>query len=211
MSYIEFDTQNWSRQEHFHVFKTYAQCAFSITVEIDITAFLAWVKHHQHKFYPAMIHQVSTILNRHQEFKMAMKDETLIVWNEIHPSYTIPHTEEESFSSIWSQHQSRIEDFMIEYEKDTTKYGTDLSYFPRGESPENIFYISALPWISFTNFSMQFASLHNFFTPTVTLGKYFERDHKTYIPVAIQLHHAVCDGFHAGRFMNELQELCSQY
>jgi len=58
---------------------------------------------------------------------------------------------------------------------------------------------------------MQFASLHNLFTPIVTLGKYFERDGKVYIPVAIQLHHAVCDGFHAGRFMTELQKGCHDY
>ena len=208
--YQVFDLESWPRREHIEVFKTYAQNAFSITVEIEITHFLAWVKSNNYRFYPAMMHQVATVFNRYPEFRMAMKDDTLIVYDKVHPSYTIPHTKAESFSSIWSEYQANIEDFMAEYEKDTAQYGADLSYFPRGESPKNIFYISALPWVSFTSFSMQFASLHNLFTPVVTLGKYFERDSRTFIPVALQLHHAVCDGFHAGRFMTDLQSLCEK-
>ena len=209
--YQKFDLENWSRREHFEVFKTYAQNALSMTVEIEITHFLAWVKSNQYRFYPAMIHELALVLNRHPEFRMAMSDDELIVYDHIHPSYTIPHVQQESFSSIWSEYREKKEDFIAEYEQDLARYGHDLSYFPRTDTPENIFYVSALPWVSFTSFSMQFASLHNFFSPVVTLGKYFERGGKTYIPVAIQLHHAVCDGFHAGRFMNELQSQVSQY
>ncbi|WP_407066151.1 CatA-like O-acetyltransferase [Alcaligenes nematophilus] len=210
-SYQKFDLESWGRREHFEVFKTYAQNAFSITVEIEITGFLNWVKARRCKFYPAMIHEVAAVLNRYPEFRMAMKDDELIVYDRLNPSYTIPHVQQESFSSIWSEYHEKKEDFLAEYERDLEKYGEDTRYFPRSDTPENVFYISALPWVSFTSFSMQFASLHNLFTPIVTLGKYFERDGKVYIPVAIQLHHAVCDGFHAGRFMTELQKGCHDY
>lgn len=40
-----------------------------------------------------------------------------------------------------------------------------------------------------------------------TLGKYYEEDGKILLPLAVQVHHAVCDGFHICRFVNELQEL----
>lgn len=39
------------------------------------------------------------------------------------------------------------------------------------------------------------------------MGKYYKEDKKTILPLAIQVHHAVCDGFHICRFVNELQEL----
>ena len=208
IAYKKFDTDNWARKEHFNIFKNYAQNAFSITVGVEITDLLSNAKAQGYKFYPVMIHQIATVLNRYPEFKMAIKDDELIVYDQVNPSYTIPHTDEESFSSIWSEYQQDIAAFVAEYEHDTQIYGADLSYFPKGELPENIFYISALPWISFTSFSMQFASLHNLFTPIVTLGKYFKRDYKVFIPVALQLHHAVGDGFHAGRFFKELQKLC---
>lgn len=38
------------------------------------------------------------------------------------------------------------------------------------------------------------------------MGKYFERDKKRFLPLAIQVHHAVCDGYHIGLFASKLQE-----
>ncbi|WP_432419239.1 CatA-like O-acetyltransferase [Klebsiella pneumoniae] len=31
------------------------------------------------------------------------------------------------------------------------------------------------------------------------------------MPLAIQVHHAVCDGFHVGRMLNELQQYCDEW
>lgn len=41
------------------------------------------------------------------------------------------------------------------------------------------------------------------------MGKYYTQGDKVLMPLAIQVHHAVCDGFHVGRMLNELQQfLC---
>ena len=44
-----------------------------------------------------------------------------------------------------------------------------------------------------------------FLLPIFTMGKYFERDGKRLLPLAIQVHHAVCDGYHIGVFVEKLQ------
>lgn len=43
--------------------------------------------------------------------------------------------------------------------------------------------------------------------PIFTLGKFFQEGERTLLPVALQVHHGVCDGFHTCRFLNELQTL----
>lgn len=43
--------------------------------------------------------------------------------------------------------------------------------------------------------------------PFVLVGKFFEQDGKTFLPVHIKVHHATCDGYHVGRFYSELQSL----
>jgi chloramphenicol O-acetyltransferase type A len=56
--------------------------------------------------------------------------------------------------------------------------------------------------------------MENFFAPMFTLGKYDKQGKKVLLPLAVQVHHAVCDGFHVARLINELQELSddiSQY
>lgn len=40
------------------------------------------------------------------------------------------------------------------------------------------------------------------------MGKFYEKDDKILLPLAIQVHHAVCDGFHVGKLIEALQNLC---
>ena len=46
---------------------------------------------------------------------------------------------------------------------------------------------------------------YDFLLPIFTMGKFYESDGKTLLPLAVQVHHAVCDGFHLCSFVNSLQ------
>lgn len=206
--YTSVDLSRWARKEHFEVFQSFAQSTINQTVEIDITALLKHIKEVGWKFYPTMIFLLSKIVNRHSEFRMAMKNNELIIWNEVHPSYTIFHHETETFSSLWSHYDGNIHHFQNFYAEDIARYGNVLSYWPKEESRENIFFVSAIPWVTFTSFNINVANMQNFFAPMFTFGKYAKRDEKVLLPLAVQVHHSVCDGFHLARLFNELQELC---
>jgi chloramphenicol O-acetyltransferase type A len=138
---------------------------------------------------------------------MAMKNNELVIWNEVHPNYTIFHNETETFSALWSHYDGNIHHFQDVYSEDVARYGNNLSYWPKEESRENIFFISAIPWVSFTSFTVNVANMQNFFAPMFTLGKYYNQEGKTLLPLAVQVHHSVCDGFHVARLINELQEM----
>lgn len=209
MNYSKFVLSNWKRKEHFEILKSYGQCTFSQTVQLDITNVIAYTKSQGFKFYPVMIHLISRIVNRFPEFKMAIKDDDLIIWDVVDPSYTIFHSESETFSSLWSNYHPNLEYFLSSYRDDNETYGENLSYFPKGFI-ENVFYVSANPWVSFTSFDFNLANIDNVFAPMFTIGKYHSKDGRTYVPLAVQVHHAVCDGFHVGRLINELQEACDQ-
>ncbi|MBP6116399.1 MAG: type A chloramphenicol O-acetyltransferase [Neisseriaceae bacterium] len=211
MTHTKFDTEHWARKEHFEVFKSFGQCTFSMTVELDITTLLQTIKRHEYKFYPTLIHQIAGVMNQFPEFKMAIKNDELIVWDKVNPSYTIFHEAQETFSSIWSEYQEEYADFVREYSADQDKYGQNLAYFPKAEFIENVFYISAVPWASFTSFNLNFANIDNFFAPLCTVGQFFERDDKTLLPIALQVHHATSDGFHAARFFNTLQAAVNRF
>ncbi len=84
------------------------------------------------------------------------------------------------------------------------------AYFPKGFI-ENMFFVSANPRVSFTSFDLNVANMDNFFAPVFTMGKYYTQGDKVLMPLAIQVHHAVCDGFHVGRMLNELQQYCDEW
>ena len=206
--YTSVDLSGWARKEHFEVFQSFAQSTINQTVLVDITALLKHIKKVGWKFYPTMISLLSEIVNRHTEFRMAMKNNELVIWNRVHPSYTIFHNETETFSSLWSQYDGNIQHFQTVYSEDVARYGNNLAYWPKGASPENVFFVSSIPWVTFTNFNINVANMQNFFAPMFTFGKYYEHEGKVLLPLAIQIHHAVCDGFHVARLFNELQVMC---
>ena len=55
-------------------------------------------------------------------------------------------------------------------------------------------------------FNLNLPTVTNYLLPIFSTGKHFEQNGKVWLPMAIQVHHAVCDGFHVGRFTQELQE-----
>ena len=39
------------------------------------------------------------------------------------------------------------------------------------------------------------------------MGKYTRKEGRVWLPISIQVHHAVCDGFHVCRFLDTLREM----
>ena len=68
-----------------------------------------------------------------------------------------------------------------------------------------------LPWVEFTGLNINVYDEGKFLLPIFTMGKYFERDGKRMLPLAIQVHHAVCDGYHVGVFVEKLQKYIDEF
>lgn len=96
--------------------------------------------------------------------------------------------------------------FYKQYIMDVREYGTTRRFLGKPDEPSNIFTISSIPWVSFTSFNLNLPKVTHYLLPIFTTGMYFEQNGKFWLPIAIQVHHAVCDGFHIARFVNELQE-----
>ncbi|PHM73662.1 type A chloramphenicol O-acetyltransferase [Xenorhabdus kozodoii] len=211
MSYSKIDIEHWDRKTHFLYYRNAAQCGFSLTTKIDITHLLSLLVEKRYKFYPTMIYLISKVVNSYPEFRMAIKNEELIVWDSVNPAYTIFHKEAETFSSIWTEFNSNLTEFMESYIADYEIYKDDICFFSKPELPENHFHISSLPWVNFDGFNLNVANFTDYFPPIFTMGKFSKNGSRVQLPLAIQVHHAVCDGFHVGRVINKLQELCDNF
>lgn len=73
--------------------------------------------------------------------------------------------------------------------------------------PGNSFTVSMIPWATFEGFNLNLPKEYDYLKPVFTMGKYYQETGRILMPLAIQVHHAVCDGFHVCRFIDELQEL----
>lgn len=87
------------------------------------------------------------------------------------------------------------------------RYGNAEEMMAKPNPPENTFPVSMIPWTTFEGFNLNLKNGYDYLLPIFTFGKYQQDNGKYYIPLSVQVHHAVCDGFHTSRFINELQEL----
>ncbi|MED3692230.1 type A chloramphenicol O-acetyltransferase [Peribacillus butanolivorans] len=210
MKFNIIDRENWYRKEYFEHYLQ-QQTTFSITNEINITVLMKNLKKKNYKLYPAFIFMVTKIVNSHREFRTSFNPEgNLGYWSEILPSYTIFDKKTYTFSSIWSPNVSRFSEFHSQYEKDVEEYNGTGSLFPKTPIPDNNIPISMIPWSSFTAFNLNINNGGDFLLPIITGGEYSQIKHELFLPVSLQIHHAVCDGYHASVFMNDLQRFADE-
>lgn len=204
------DKDNWKRKPYFNHYFNQLQCTYSITVNIDISEVISYKEKHHIKLYPLLIHIITQGVNNHEEFRTAINDKgELGIWEKLSPCYTIFHKENESFSNLWTEWNDELDTFLYNYEQDIRLFGNKYDINAKPDIPTNTFPISSLPWTSFSGFNLNISTAQNYLLPIFTFGKYFKQNSRYLIPLSIQVHHAVCDGFHVSRFINEIQQMCN--
>jgi chloramphenicol O-acetyltransferase type A len=210
LKFNRINRNTWYRKEYFEHFLK-QQTTFSMTEEINITTLMKTLKKKKYKLYPAFIFMVTKVVNSHREFRTDFNSEgDLGYWPEICPCYTIFDKKTHTFSGIWSPNSADFSEFHSQYEKDVKRYNGTGSLFPKIPIPENNIPISMIPWSSFTAFNLNIYNGGDFLLPIITGGKYSEVNDEVFLPVSLQIHHAVCDGYHASVFMNDLQKLADE-
>ena len=199
------DLENWERREYYEHFIKNVVCSYSVTVNIDITNLKG------RSLYPAMIWLLTKTVNDMPEFRTCLTEEGPGIYDSMHPMYTVFNKEKKNFSGIWSYFSEDYSEFLENYQADVQKYSTSTRYAPKEGTPANSFNISMVPWLEFTAMNFNVYDEGKFLLPIFTMGKFFERDGKRYLPLAIQVHHAVCDGYHIGLFVEKLNEYIDRF
>lgn len=205
-NYIKIDLNEWSRGELFRDYIEHMRIVMSLTVDIDVTKLVEFSKDRSLKFYPLMVWAVSKVVNAHDEFKYSWDSGgDLIKWDFISPSYTEFHKEDENFTKMVTQFSDNMSVFYERFMRDREKYKNERAFVKN--QPLNFFDVSCLPWIKYNHFDVHVFDDGKFLAPVITWGKYENEAGKYRMPVTMNIHHAVADGFHLARFFNELQAM----
>ena len=155
-----------------------------------------------------MLYAIATIVNRHREFRTAINPQgQLGFYQEMHPCYTVFHKDTETFSNIWTEYSEDYDVFLKNYNEDISLYGGCHDMNAKPNVPENNFPVSMIPWSSFDGFNLNLQRGYGYLIPIFTMGRYYEENGRYLMPLSVQVHHAVCDGFHLCRFLDDLQRL----
>lgn len=201
MHKINKDT--WKRRKHFDFFNTMEFPRYSVTLNIDISALGPFVKKHQISLSNALLYLTSRAMNEVEEFRMRIRDNEVYVHDVIHPSLTIL-SEDETF------HFGEVKftnDFKVfnETAASTARIAKEEQNLSDEEGRDDYIFISSLPWFSFTSLSHPVnLDITKLSIPRITWGKYFTSDGKIYLPLSLDVNHALVDGIHIGKFVTLL-------
>ena len=98
-----------------------------------------------------------------------------------------------------TEYNTHFDFFMQNYNDDMLKYQNN-SKKSKPLNSKNYFSVSCIPWTNFTGFNLNLQQGYEYLLQIFTIGKIL-------LPLAIQVHGAVCDGFHLSRFINDLNDL----
>ena len=204
MFFKEIDIENWRRKEYYKHFSRNVPCTVSLTTKIDITN----IKRLNLKVYPALIFALTKTVNELEEFRINKNSNGVLgVYETLYPCYAYLKEGNDLFTNLWSNSIKSYSEFYESYIFDTTKYGDSIKMVGKENIPENSFPISMIPWNNFDGFNLNLKNGYDYYLPIFTFGKFILEDKKCLIPLAIQVHHAVCDGFHLCRFIDRVQEI----
>lgn len=203
MKYIDLET--WNRKEHFAFFYRMDYPQFNICFNLDVTQFLAFTKRNDLSFYYAMIHAAATVVNDTEDFRYRIRDGRVLLHKKIHPSFTDMEPDNDLFKMVTVD----LKDDVFEFEKmakETSVNQKDFFRIDKLIGRDDLIYITCIPWISFTHISHTITINKNDSVPRISWGKYFKEGDKVLLPFSVQVHHALMDGVHVGKYAEKLQK-----
>ena len=203
---IDFET--WERKEHFKYYINLIKTNYNLTAELNISQLMEKVKEKKLKFFPTMLYCIIKAVNQNKEFRMDYdKEGNLGYWDYVVPSYTIFHDDDKTFSDIWSEYDENFEKFYKNIVEDIEKYKDIKGVKTKLGRGDNFCPISCIPWLSFTGCANDTYSEAKMLFPVIAFGKYFKCDEMTMIPISVFVNHAVADGYHTCKLINDIQSI----
>ena len=200
------DLENWPRKEYFDYFYNKIKCKYTLNINIDITTFQLERKTRGLRFFPTFLYMIMRAINENQEFRMSFENGQLGYWNYLVPSYTLFHEDDKTFSDVWSEYHEDFHSFYQTIVSDMETYKEVRGIKARKGRVPNFCSVSCIPWLSFASYSQDTYSETEMLFPLIRFGKYFEENDKTLIPLAVFVAHAVADGYHTSKLINDIQD-----
>jgi len=207
-SYIDLST--WARRDAFEFFRGFDKPFFNVCVRLDVsrlkTVLAAWP---DAGLSLACYFIALRLVNRHPPFRLRLEGTRVRMHDEVHGSTTVLRDDGESFFFAELPHMSDFAAFAAQanaaIEAARALHG---SFEPKAHESACV-YFTSLPWLHFTSFShaRQWArdGQRDDSIPRFAFGRAQAEQGRLWLPMSVEVHHALMDGVHVGRFVQDFE------
>jgi len=199
------DLAAWPRRAAFEHFRQLAHPFFSLCAPVDVTA-LAWqVKRHPGAtLFLAYHHAALRAANAVDSFRLRLVQDQVMLHEQVDASTTVLRADD-SIAFVTLRYEPDFGRFVeralpaLDAAKRSSTGMGELSDEPV------LLHMTTIPWLAFSSFSHARSAGGTDSVPKLAFGKITqEADGRRWMPVAVDVHHALMDGLHVGRFYAEL-------
>jgi chloramphenicol O-acetyltransferase type A len=200
------DIENWNRKEHFEFFGNMVSPFFGIVTEVDVTIAYEKSKQTGISFFASYFHKSMVAVNSVMEFRYRIVDNTVVTFNTIHAGATVGR-EDGTFGIIFVPFSADFETFHTELKREIEEVKNSTGLRLNGDDiKKDLIRHSTIPWNSFTGLLHPTNLDPKESVPKITFGKFSIREGRKYLPVSIEAHHGLMDGFHFAKYLAEFQK-----
>lgn len=200
----KIDVPSWPRRDQYELFRDSHLPYFNVCADVDVTATQGAAKARGVPVTAAIVYLIARTANRIREFRYRMRGESVVEHDLVHPASTVL-TDGDLFSFCFYEYHDDFSAFVDGYRAATAR----AQAHPSLEDPENrddLLFMTAIPWVSFTSFSHPVLSIPADSIPRFAWGRFYERNRSVMMPLSVQGHHALIDGLHVGRYFQYYQD-----
>ena len=199
------DLAGWNRREHFDFFSGFDEPFFGLVAAVDCTTALAEAKRLGVPFFLYYLYHAVQAVNAVENLRYRIEDGQVYCYDRIHASATIGRPDH-TFSFSFIEQQDDLAEFVrgARAEIAAVQASTGLRLSPATARPD-VIHFSALPWVQFTGLTHARSFRHPDSAPKISVGQTYQQGTATRMPVSVNVHHGLADGYHVGLFLDEFQ------
>ena len=204
MKYI--DQENWPRRDIFKFFNAMDYPQFNVCGQAEIGPLYREAKRKGLSVSQSMMFVVCKAANMVPELRMRIRGDEVVEHEIVHPSMTVLNDENVfGFCEIEFSHEAGV--FLKRAHEAIEAARKRPIYLGDAPGRDDYLFLSVLPWVRFSGTTHPIHMNPVDSVPRLTWGKHLKEGDSVTLPVAIQVHHAVADGYHVGRFFTLVEEL----
>ena len=199
------DLETWPRRDLFEFFRGYQNPYFNICTQLDVTRLVAFLRDRPGVSVSLAYHYFALrIANAIEPFHYRLEgDDSVIIHGVINGGTTVllPN---ETFTYAYFDYHEDFHQFITEAGEAIERVRAEGSLKPTMRY--DLIYFTTLPWVSFTSFAHARTPGRGESIPRIAFGKFLRDGDRIHLPISVEVHHALMDGLHVGRFFISLEK-----
>lgn len=200
------DTERWARRDAFEFFRGFDKPYFNVCTRLDVAPLkqaLAQSPGTGGGLSLALYYLALRVANEQQPFRLRLEGGRVRIHPVVHASTTVLR-DDDSFSFAYLEHAPSFAAFAAQAgQRIEAARRRDAAFTPLTDTA--LLHFTTLPWLHFTSFSHARNWGREDSIPKLAFGRAEPDGARLWLPVSVEVHHALMDGVHLGRYVTALE------